>query len=88
MSSRNNQLRIIIGKTIKSLRIERGISQEDLAGLSHADRSYISLIERGKNEPSVTKLFEICDGLNIKPSSLFQIVETEYRAFKQTENEE
>ncbi|GIP33640.1 helix-turn-helix domain-containing protein [Paenibacillus sp. J2TS4] len=74
----------VIGKTIKAIRIKQGLSQEDLAGLCQVDRSYISLVEVGKNEPSVSKIFELCEGLQIKPSTFFKIIEAEYEKLKET----
>lgn len=68
----------IIGKTVKAIRIKQGISQEDLAHECDVDRSYISMIEVGRNEPSVTKIFDLCRGLRIKPSEFFKLVELEY----------
>lgn len=68
----------IIGKTVKALRIKQGMSQEDLAQECDVDRSYISMIEVGRNEPSVTKIFDLCKGLKIKPSAFFKIIEGEY----------
>lgn len=68
----------IIGKTVKAVRIKRGLTQEDLAHECNVDRSYISMIEVGRNEPSVTKIFELCNGLKIKPSDFFKLVENEY----------
>lgn len=82
MSQDNPIIKQVIGKTIKALRIKRGLSQEDLAGLCEVDRSYISMIEVGRNEPSVSKIFELCIGLNIKPSSFFHLVEIEYDKLK------
>lgn len=72
----------VIGKTVKAIRIKQGLSQEDLAGLCSVDRSYISLIEVGKNEPSVSKIFELCEGLKISPSSFFKLVENEYEKLR------
>lgn len=68
----------IIGKTVKALRIKQGMSQEDLAQECDVDRSYISMIEVGRNEPSVTKIFDLCKGLKIKPSDFFKMIEGEY----------
>ncbi|MEF2969117.1 helix-turn-helix transcriptional regulator [Paenibacillus sp. M1] len=76
--SEQSIIKHIIGRTIKSLRIKRGLSQEDLAGECGVDRSYISMIEVGKNEPSVSKIFDLCKGLKIKPSSFFKLIEIEY----------
>lgn len=77
MSNHNLTIKQIIGKTVKALRIKQGLSQEDLAGLCEVDRSYISMIEVGRNEPSVTKIFQICQALQIQPSYFFRLVEAE-----------
>ncbi|MEF2968600.1 helix-turn-helix transcriptional regulator [Paenibacillus sp. M1] len=77
----------IIGKTVKAIRIKQGLSQEDLAHECGVDRSYISMIEVGRNEPSVTKVFDLCKGLRIKPSDFFKLVESEYEKI-QEENAE
>ncbi|MGN7764173.1 helix-turn-helix domain-containing protein [Paenibacillus sp. 22594] len=85
MSDPSNIIKQIIGKTVKAIRITRGLSQEDLAHECNVDRSYISMIEVGRNEPSVTKIFDLCKGLKIKPSDFFKLVEVEYE--KAQENE-
>ncbi|WP_339252463.1 helix-turn-helix transcriptional regulator [Paenibacillus sp. FSL P2-0136] len=73
-----NTLKQIIGKTVKAIRIKQGLSQEDLAHECNVDRSYISMIEVGRNEPSITKIFELCRGLKITPSYFIKLVELEY----------
>ncbi|WP_256872373.1 helix-turn-helix domain-containing protein [Paenibacillus sp. 79R4] len=77
----------IIGKTVKAIRIKKGLSQEDLAHECNVDRSYISMIEVGRNEPSVTKIFELCKGLKIKPSDFFKLVESEYKNIQEKDAE-
>jgi len=78
LSDSSNIVKQIIGKTVKAIRIKQGLSQEDLAHECDVDRSYISMIEVGRNEPSVTKIFELCRGLKIKPSDFFKLIENEY----------
>ncbi|MBC7215299.1 MAG: helix-turn-helix transcriptional regulator [Burkholderiaceae bacterium] len=39
------------------------------------DRNYVSLIELGRNSPSVRLMFRLCDALDITPSDLLQDVE-------------
>ncbi|AIQ33132.1 hypothetical protein P40081_37245 [Paenibacillus sp. FSL P4-0081] len=75
----------IIGKTFKAIRIKQGLSQEDLAHECNVDRSYISMIEVGRNEPSVTKIFDLCKGLKIKPSDFFKLIEIEYEKVQENE---
>lgn len=62
---------IELGKRIRTIRKENGISQERLAFLSGTDRSYMGRIERGEKNISVTKIYQICNALNISPKELF-----------------
>ncbi|WP_341346264.1 helix-turn-helix transcriptional regulator [Paenibacillus sp. FSL H3-0469] len=78
MNDTTNTLKQIIGKTVKAIRLKQGLSQEDLAHECNVDRSYISMIEVGRNEPSVTKIFELCRGLKVAPSDFIKMVEIEY----------
>ncbi|ASA20541.1 helix-turn-helix domain-containing protein [Paenibacillus donghaensis] len=85
MSDPSNIIKQIIGKTVKAIRIKQGLSQEDLAHECNVDRSYISMIEVGRNEPSVTKIFDLCKGLKIKPSDFFKLIEIEYEKARESE---
>ncbi len=58
-------------KTFRSLRLQKGLSQEELAALAGLDRSYISLIERGKKSPTVNTLLRIADALDCKLNDFF-----------------
>lgn len=72
-------LAAIIGQKLKEVRVNRtNLRQEDLAGMCKVDRAYISLIERGKNEPSISKIFELCEAMNISPTDFICMVEEEY----------
>lgn len=64
-----------LGLTLKSLRTKRKWSQTELALRADVDRNYISLIELGRNSPSVRLLFKLCDALDIKPSDFIKDVE-------------
>ena len=54
-----------IGLTIRSLRRERGLSQEALAALAGIDRSYMSSIERGLRNMSVLNVARIAGALDV-----------------------
>lgn len=43
------------------------------------DRNYVSLIELGRNSPSVRMLYRLCDALDIAPSDLLKDVERRMR---------
>jgi len=53
------------------------MSQEQLAEASGCDRSYLSFLERGINSPSLSMIFQIAQGLGLKPSALLVGVEAE-----------
>ena len=59
-----------IGRKIATLRAEKSMSQEDLAGEANIARNYISRIENGKVACSVAVLLKIAEGLNVKPEVL------------------
>lgn len=63
------------GQALRSLRTRRKWSQTDLALRADVDRNYISLIELGKNSPSVRMVFKLCDALDTLPSDLLKEVE-------------
>jgi transcriptional regulator with XRE-family HTH domain len=60
------------GNNIKTLRVERGFSQEKLAEVADFDRTYISLIERGKRNLSLLNICRFAKALGVKP---FQLIE-------------
>ena len=63
------------GRAIRHLRIDRGLSQQELADYSEVDRSYISDLERGRYNPTLDTIFRLSDILKIKPSELLAKIE-------------
>ena len=63
---------VSLGKTIRSLRVERKISQEGLAYGADIDRSYMGGIERGEHNIAVINLKKIAVQLDLKISELFE----------------
>lgn len=59
-----------LGCRVKNARLKISISQEQLAEKCQFDRTYISLIERGKRNPSYINLLKLAEGLNINLSIL------------------
>lgn len=60
-----------IGHVIRVLRTAAGIRQKDMAGQAGINPNYLSLVESGKREPSVTVLRAIAKVLNVPISMLF-----------------
>ncbi len=57
---------------IKSTRLDKNLSQEELANICNFDRTYISLLERAKRNPSYFNLLKLSVGLNISLSQLLK----------------
>jgi transcriptional regulator with XRE-family HTH domain len=63
------------GEAIRQIRSERGLSQEALAEACELDRTYISGIERGTRNPSLTNILKIAEALEVRPAVLFDSAE-------------
>lgn len=61
----------MIGKTIKFLRIAKGLKQSDLAERVKVSTNYISLVENDKREPSLSFLKVLASTLDIPVGLLF-----------------
>ena len=59
-----------LGQALRKLRTERGWSQADLALHAQMDRNYLSLIELGRNSPSVRMLMRLCAALDVRAADV------------------
>lgn len=64
-----------LGQLVRERRQQAGASQEELAVLSGLDRTYISGVERGVRNPSLTALLKIAAGLGLSLSVLLEGLE-------------
>jgi transcriptional regulator with XRE-family HTH domain len=60
-------------ETLRRLRVERGLSQEALAGDAGIDRTYVSRLERGLENPTVALLEQLADALAAKVVEFFVV---------------
>lgn len=65
------------GKALRSLRKERGHTQETLAFESGLDRTYVSLLELGSRSPTLDTMMALCCALKMSLSQLALRVEAE-----------
>jgi transcriptional regulator with XRE-family HTH domain len=65
----------VFGKVLRELREANHISQEKLAEYCELDRTYISLLERGLRQPTITTIFKLAKALKISPSKLIEKLE-------------
>jgi transcriptional regulator with XRE-family HTH domain len=59
-----------LGARLRALRVDRGMTQEDLAGAAGLHISYVGQIERGERNLSYKNLLRLARGLGVKPASL------------------
>ena len=61
---------VSLGAAIRAARIERSVSQEELAHRSNIDRSYMSSIERGNQNPGIISIIRIARGMGMTMTEL------------------
>lgn len=65
------------GIVLRRLRIDACLTQEQLGFEADLRRTYVSLLELGQQQPSLTTIFKIASALNVSAASLIELVEAE-----------
>lgn len=61
-----------LARNLRVLRLERGLSQEQLADLAGCDRTYVGMLERKLANPSLAMLSAIADTLGVDISQMLR----------------
>jgi transcriptional regulator with XRE-family HTH domain len=72
MDNDRKMILCFFGTKLKKQRELCGFSQEKLAEICGFDRTYISMLETGKRNPSLLNIVKISNGLNISLSDLLE----------------
>jgi transcriptional regulator with XRE-family HTH domain len=64
--------RAVVGENVRRLRLERGLTQEQLAFDAEIDLTYLGGIERGRRNPSILVLSRIARSLAVDPTTLLR----------------
>jgi transcriptional regulator with XRE-family HTH domain len=67
----SDDVRRLVGRNVKRLRIAAGISQAKLAERMSVDRAYVSGLELGQRNPTVVTLWHIGKALGVRLGSFF-----------------
>jgi len=62
---------VLLGQTIREIRIGRGMTQQQLADLCSRHRTFIISIEKGRQNASTMTLIRLASALRVLPSELF-----------------
>jgi transcriptional regulator with XRE-family HTH domain len=68
---KRNMKLVAVGERIRSLRLEKGLTQEEFAFLVGLDRSYYGGVERGERNISVLNLIKIAQAMDKEIGELF-----------------
>jgi transcriptional regulator with XRE-family HTH domain len=66
---------IAFGKVIRKLRLEAGLTQEQLGFESDLRRTFISILELGQQQPTLTTIIKLAKPLNTSAASIVASVE-------------
>ena len=70
-----SEAHLALGEAIRSLRLERSLSQEGLAERAQLDRTYVGGVERGERNVAVANLLRIASALGVAASELLRLSE-------------
>lgn len=70
-------IQLQLAVNLRRIRVERRISQEELAYTSGVERAYVGHLERGKKNPTIKTLDKLAETLGCKVADFFADVSEE-----------
>jgi transcriptional regulator with XRE-family HTH domain len=65
------------GRVLRRLRLEACMKQEQLGLEADLQRKFISLLELGEKQPTITSVFKLAAALQIKPGKIIALTDAE-----------
>ncbi len=62
----------LVARNLRRLRVSAGLSQEALASLAGIHRTYLSSVERGERNLTISNVFRIAEALGVDPRELLR----------------
>ena len=72
----------IFGQVLQELRLQQGLTQDQLAELADTERSHISALERAEKGPALATVFVLAQALNMPAGDLIGLVEKRLMAHR------
>lgn len=73
----------IVGKVLREIRQEKGLTATRVAKDSGLSRRFLEYVETGTKSLSVRTLFRLCEALGVRPSKMIQRIELLQAVHKQ-----
>jgi transcriptional regulator with XRE-family HTH domain len=67
---RGRKVAVAFGQVLKEVRERKNLSQEELAFRSGISRTYPSLLERARRQPTLSVIISVAAGLDVRPDFL------------------
>lgn len=80
LGSRPRSIEAAFGVALRRLRLAAGLSQESLALEAGIQRNFVSLIELGRNQPTIATIAKVAGALGMTASALVAEAEAELPA--------
>lgn len=77
-----DDVKTAFGRAVRRFRATVELSQEGLAAASGLDRTYVSSLERGRRNPTLSTVFRLADALGVQPHVLVAATVEERRAHR------
>ena len=75
----NEPLVAAFAAALRDARLEAGMTQEELADRANVSARFISFLETGKRQPSLSALAAVCAGLGLTMATIIASAEDRYR---------
>lgn len=62
----------VFGARLKELRLEKNLTQQELAEKINLSTNFIGMVERGERNTSVDKIFKLSKALNVSLAEFFK----------------
>jgi transcriptional regulator with XRE-family HTH domain len=63
-------MRKLVGRNVKRVRQDKGLTQEELAERSGFSQQYISGLEQGRRNPTIVSIYELATALGVSHMEL------------------
>lgn len=78
------ELAVVFGAVLREHRLRAELTQEQLAFEADIRRNYVSMLELGQNQPTLTMLFALAAALRCAPSDLLADVERKVQRMRRS----